>query len=207
MSTLYYISHPDVVLDPHVPVPRWPLSERGRARMRAALDLPWIPSLARIFCSDEQKALDGAEILGEGTGLPITVLHGLGENDRSSTGVLPPDEFQRVADAFFARPEESVRGWETASDAQRRIVAAIEEVFSLSEDEENVAVVAHGGVGALLLCHLKGAPISRAHDQPFPPPGSPPGSGGGHYYAFDRATRELHHDWRPIAPWKPDVSG
>jgi broad specificity phosphatase PhoE len=27
-----------------------------------------------------------------------------------------------------------------------------------------VAVVAHGGVGALLLCRLKGVPISRAED-------------------------------------------
>jgi hypothetical protein len=26
-----FIIHPDVVIDPHVPVPDWPLNERGRA--------------------------------------------------------------------------------------------------------------------------------------------------------------------------------
>lgn len=35
MSTrhLYFITHPNVLIDPTVPVPQWPLSERGLARM------------------------------------------------------------------------------------------------------------------------------------------------------------------------------
>ena len=32
----------------------------------------------------------------------------LGENDRSATGYLPKAEFEAMADAFFARPDESV---------------------------------------------------------------------------------------------------
>ena len=63
MSLVYYISHPDVVKDPAIPVPRWPLSERGRARMTALLARPWVATLGAIYCSDEQKALDGAGIL------------------------------------------------------------------------------------------------------------------------------------------------
>lgn len=41
------------------------------------------------------------------------------ENDRSSTGFLPPEEFEVVADAFFAQPGVSVRGWETAQPSGR----------------------------------------------------------------------------------------
>jgi len=32
---LYFITHPNVVVSRDVPVPRWPLSELGRERMRA----------------------------------------------------------------------------------------------------------------------------------------------------------------------------
>lgn len=28
-ATFYFITHPSVVIDPQLPVPRWPLSERG----------------------------------------------------------------------------------------------------------------------------------------------------------------------------------
>ena len=54
----------------------------------------------------------------------------------------------------------------------------------------DIAVVSHGGVGALLLCHLPGVPISRAADQP-------PGAGG-YVLAFDRTDWTLRHGWRPI---------
>jgi hypothetical protein len=36
------ITHPNVVISADVPVPRWPLSERGRERMRLGLQQPWI---------------------------------------------------------------------------------------------------------------------------------------------------------------------
>ena len=36
MPLIYYISHPDVVKDPAVPVPRWPLSARGGAGERGS---------------------------------------------------------------------------------------------------------------------------------------------------------------------------
>jgi hypothetical protein len=38
--TVYFITHPDVLIDPSVPVPEWPLSPRGRDRMVLALARP-----------------------------------------------------------------------------------------------------------------------------------------------------------------------
>jgi broad specificity phosphatase PhoE len=84
---------------------------------------------------------------------------------------------------FFRQPEESVRGWERAVDAQRRVVAAT---------DGDVAIIAHGGVGTLLLCHLSGLPISRDQDQPP--------TNGGNYFAFDQMTLRLIHGWRSITP-------
>jgi broad specificity phosphatase PhoE len=102
-----------------------------------------------------------------------------------------------VADTFFAYPQESVRGWERAVDAQRRIIGAVDRAIARSVGGD-VAIVSHGGVGALLLCHLKGLPISRGEDQP--------GAGGGHVYAFDAASRRLLSGWRRIedAEWVDD---
>ena len=47
-----------------------------------------------------------------------------------------------------------VRGWERAIDAQRRIVAAVEQVVLTAPKLGDVAIVSHEGVGTLLLCRL-----------------------------------------------------
>lgn len=189
--TVYFVTHPDVLIDPDVPVPEWPLSTRGRERMVRALALPWVAGIRAIWCSPERKARDGADILAGHLKLPVTELAGLGENDRSATGYLPRLEFEALADQFFANPGRSVCGWERAIDAQSRIVAAIDHVLAASVGRGgDVAVVAHGGVGTLLLCKLRDEEISREHDQPP--------NNGGNYFAFDARTRQLHHGWRAI---------
>jgi len=127
---LHFITHPEVVIDPAVPVPDWPLSAEGVRRMALALDRPWMSNLGAIFSSAERKATDAARIMAERFGLSIVIVERLVENDRSATGYLPKAEFEAVANAFFARPEESVRGWERAADAQSRVVAAVESILT-----------------------------------------------------------------------------
>lgn len=187
--TVHFITHPEVVIDPAVPVPDWPLSALGTRRMRLAAGRPWLAGVRSLFTSTERKATDAAGLLAGRLGIGPVTMEGLGENDRSATGYLPKAEFEAVADEFFARPEQSVRGWERAADAQRRIVGAVERAMVLAAAEGDIAIVSHGGVGALLLCHLKGVPISRDADQP---------GGGGHVYSFDRASRRLLTGWRRI---------
>lgn len=151
---------------------------------------PWLDGLAAVWSSGEQKALDGAAILAEALAIPHHVLAGLGENDREATGYLAQAEFEATADRFFAEPETSVRGWERAVDAQARILAAVTQVIQAHDSQGDIAIIAHGGVGTLLLCHLKGCPIRRSEDQPP--------TQGGNYFAFDAFSRTLHHGWRPI---------
>jgi len=85
---MYFITHPDVVIDPAVPVPQWPLSPRGRSRMQRLLSQDWLRQVEAIYCSTEQKAVDGALILSEATGIPFHQVSALGENDRVASGYL-----------------------------------------------------------------------------------------------------------------------
>jgi hypothetical protein len=121
----YFITHPDVVIDPVVPITQWPLSENGRLRMTKSLALPWTSNLTHILSSTEQKAIDGAEILSDALNIPHDIIPQLGENDRSATGFLPPTEFWDVVKDFFAHPDQSIRGWETAAHAQQRVLGAV----------------------------------------------------------------------------------
>jgi len=190
MRTLYFITHPNVVVSHDVPVPRWPLSELGKKRMRAGHAQPWLRDVTAVYCSTEQKAIDGAEILAQHRSLDFSRIEDLGENDRSATGFLPPDEFERVADEFFRFPDRSVRGWERAIDAQARVVRAVEEIAAKDKTSGAIAIVSHGAVGTLLYCHLAGEPIARRRDQPP--------NGGGNYYRFTLSPRAAHGWWHAI---------
>ncbi len=189
MSLLRYITHPNVAVDPTTPVPDWSLSDEGRRRARAMLDQPWVEAIERIVSSTETKAIETARILGNHLGITVEPRSGIGENDRTATGFVPPKEFEALADAFFARPTESVRGWERAIDAQQRITSGLADLLA-SDEAGDVAVIGHGGVGTLWYCHLTSQPIDRRHDQP----------GQGHFYTVDRADRAALHHWFPIDP-------
>ena len=187
MPELLVISHPEVVIDPAIPITDWPLSEAGRSRAAAFAASPFFAAVTQIWTSAERKAKDTAELLAAPGNLPVSVDPRLGENDRSATGFLPPAEFEAAADAFFAHPDTSFLGWERASDAQARIEAAIREIVS-RHDDGDLAVCTHGGVGTLLWCALKGVPISRCHDQP----------GQGHYWRAGLSDLKPIHGWQAL---------
>lgn len=185
MAKLWYVSHPEVRIDGAVPVPRWGLTDHGRARAEAMCHQPWIGDLDRLISSDETKAFELAAIVAEHRSLPIEVRASQAETDRSSTGFLPPDAYGPVSDAWFAAPSESPDGWETATAVQERVVQGLGDVL---DGDQNVMVAGHGGAGTLLWCHLSGEPIAAAQDQP----------GAGHYFTVDLATRRALHRWRPV---------
>ncbi|KQV84227.1 histidine phosphatase family protein [Rhizobium sp. Root1220] len=188
-----YITHPQVKIDPDVPVPKWGLSDLGAARAREAAERAWARQLRRIISSDETKAIETARMLASAPGIAVEITAGMHENDRSATGFLPPPEFEKAADWFFANPENSFRGWERAGAAQRRIVSAVESVLAGHDASQPIAFIGHGGVGTLLKCHLEGRPIGRDRDQP---------AGGGNLYCFSLADRRLSCEWTAIEAWQ-----
>lgn len=188
--SLYFVTHPDVVIDPSVPIERWPLSPRGLERMRRCAGQPWVDGLGALYCSDEQKAVDGAAVLAQATGLVPVVSAALRENNRSATGFLPPAAFRATVERFFAEPDTAVQGWTPAAVEQARIVAALERIIEETDGLGDVAVIGHGGVGALSLAHWRGMAISLRFDQP--------GADGGNVYRLSLPDRRVVHGWQLI---------
>jgi broad specificity phosphatase PhoE len=187
-----YVTHPQVTIDPRVPVPDWGLSPLGRSRTDEAARRPWVQGLARVVTSTERKAQETGAILARAAGVDPEIWPDLHENDRSATGYLPPEEFEAMADAFFTEPARSVRGWETAEAAQARILRAVEALLDSHPPERPLALVGHGAVGTLLWLALTNRPISRTADQP---------GGGGNLFAFRLRDRRPISGWVPFETW------
>lgn len=183
-----YLTHPQVRIDAATPVPSWGLSEVGRSRTEALAKTGWFSGTTQIIASGERKAIETAGIIAGALNVTFEVREAMHENDRSATGFLPPREFERIANQFFAEPHVSIRGWERAIDAQARIVREVEHVLVRNQPGD-VLFVGHGAVGTLLFSHYSSFAIDRAHDQP---------AGGGHYFALVKNGRRVLHTWRPM---------
>src|SRR5262249_47719619 len=120
MTLIRYLTHPQVNIDPAIPVASWGLSVVGRTRTEELANTMWLLGTTQIISSGEQKAIETAEIIARKLSVAVEVRKAMHEDDRSATGFLAPSKFEAVADQFFAQPFVSIQGWERAIDAQRR---------------------------------------------------------------------------------------
>jgi broad specificity phosphatase PhoE len=203
MAPVLYITHPEVTIDPAVPTPQWGLNEKGRARAEAFAARGLLPRGTQFFASAERKARDLAGILAAATGGAVTIDESFNENDRSSTGFLAGKQFEDAVEALFGQPDVSYRGWETARDAQNRIVAAVTAALAATAPEQNLVFCGHGCVGTLLKCALGQRPIALHEDQR-----RMAAPGGGNIITFSRDMR-LISDWQALEDFLafPDAGG
>jgi broad specificity phosphatase PhoE len=197
-----YVTHPEVRQDPAVPVPRWGLSDRGRARASAFAQHPLVRAATRIVSSRETKALELAGILAAVSGAPVDSGEAFNENDRTATGYVAPERFEQLADAFFARPDEPVAGWETARHAQQRIVGAFAATLVAHDAAQPIVFAGHGAVGTLLKCALAGRAIARAEDQR-----RVADPGGGNVLVIRLRDRALLRDWVSMEALPQQIAG
>jgi broad specificity phosphatase PhoE len=135
----------------------WKLSEKGRASCA-----PLAEALRRydprvLVCSEEAKAAETAELVAQSLGVPWETAPGLHEHDRSNVPHMRSGEFISTMEVVFRRPRQLVLGRETAAGALARFRNALDDVLERHGGEgDNVAVVSHGTVIALLLEHASG---------------------------------------------------
>ena len=146
-------SLPDIV--PDVPACQWALSEEGRLRCR------WLAKrLAEhdpgvIVTSLEPKAIETGQIVANLLDKPLETATGLHEHERRRVGFATQRQFEARVAALFERPDERVMGEETATQAQRRFVQAVNRAIA-RYPRGNIAIVAHGTVIALFAAQAAG---------------------------------------------------
>ncbi len=121
--------------------------------------------LRAIYCSDLARAVQSAEIIAEQFGLVPFRVADLRER---SFGIWEGMTFSEIKDQY---PKEfalwaqnplaySPIGGETTLAVRDRVIKVISEVIEKHAGEE-VAVVAHGGVNRIILCHILGIPLAN----------------------------------------------
>lgn len=195
-----YVTHPQVVMDPAVAVPRWELSELGRQRAERFAAHPLLAPVRRIVSSDEPKAFQLAATFAAAIGGAVESSEPYGEARR--TGFLDRDHFEQTLDSFYAEPDRSVDGWETARNAQSRIAGAVEVALDGHDLCRPIVFTGHGTVGTLLKCRFGERPISRDEDQR-----RMADPGGGNVFVFRLTDRLLLTDWLAMEALPVEIAG
>ncbi len=145
MRHLILVRHaqPQIVIG--VPAREWRLSDEGRAACLALAGrlAPFRPGA--LASSEEPKALETAQIVGDRLGVSVMPVAGLHEHERGPVRDLDQRRFEASVAAFFAHPQELVLGEETGEQARTRFTEAVEGIVR-THPGGDVVVVAHGTV-------------------------------------------------------------
>jgi broad specificity phosphatase PhoE len=181
-----YVTHPQVVMDPDVPTPRWQLDEVGLERARRFAAHALLAPVRRIVSSDEPKALQLATALAAGREVTVESSALFGETRRS--GYLDREAFERALDGLYGG--QPIAGWESAEAALTRMLSAVDAALAKHDLSQPIAFTGHGTVGTLLKCHYGRRALARGEDQR-----RMADPGGGNVFVFRLADRSLVTDW------------
>jgi broad specificity phosphatase PhoE len=105
-----YLTHLQVLVDPAKGIMDWSQSDLGRRRVVSLANTNTLDGTTVVISSAETKANETVRLLARAVGCRMVMREIIHENNRSSTGFLPPKEFEAVADKFFAYPDGCVSG-------------------------------------------------------------------------------------------------
>lgn len=191
---VHVVSHPEVQVDPAVPVPQWGLSDAGRARLRRLLEFPWARSAVLVASSAETKALQTARPSPRPAVARCTSTRSWGRTTAAARVSPRPRGSRRSPTPSSSNPGAACAGGRPrpppSSASCTPWTACSGERGSCPDPARTTSwvVATHGGVGTLLLCALRGIPVDRRHDQP----------GQGSWYRFDTVTGRVAEGWRRI---------
>lgn len=143
MPRLCLVRHTTPLIDPDRPAEEWDVGEDGRAQVTEIL--PTLEEVAAtiIVSSPAPKARITAEILSQGSGLPLQFDDNLKEQGLGTVPWFPDqDEFCAIVRDHFALPEQIILGTESSRAAAQRFDRVVK---GLIRDEIPV-LVSHGRI-------------------------------------------------------------
>lgn len=149
-----------------------PLSENGQRQMervaafvKESLAAGPGKGLEAVYSSDLSRARRSAEIVGRPYGLEPAIIPGLRERNFGIWEGMSFDEIRAKYPAeFSAWASDPLRyspmGGESTLGVRERVVSSLCEITGRHPDSP-VAIVSHGGVNRIILCHFLGMPLEN----------------------------------------------
>jgi len=154
---LLFVRHSAVEIRPDVPSSQWKLSTDGRSRCYQLIPRIKEYRPAIFITSQENKAKETGQIMADAMGVPWRTAENLHEHDRQGAPYLKSEvEFKQAIIDLFSQPEQLVFGRETAVQAFERFDKAVANILSTFEERNrtgDIAIVTHGTVITLFVCH------------------------------------------------------
>lgn len=124
-----------------------PLSEAGYASARALCEQLADYAITAIYSSPHRRVVETVAPLAERLGLEPRLIPDLRERELPPVGA---DEFERVVEETWRKPETSVRGGEPNAVARARGMAVMRDLIARHNDD-HIVVSTHGTLLALIL--------------------------------------------------------
>jgi broad specificity phosphatase PhoE len=140
-------------------------SSNDRAEADSGLRNFRTSGLRAVYCSDLARAARSAEIIAEPHGLIPVQLPALRER---SFGIWEGMSFLEIKEKYPVEFESwagnpleySPMGGESTIMVKERVIPELDGIVKKHGDEE-VAIVAHGGINRIVLCHILGMPLEN----------------------------------------------
>ncbi len=121
--------------------------------------------LSAVYCSPLSRALKSAEIITEPFGLKPIVIEDLRERSfgiwEGMTFTEIKEKYPQEFEAWAGNPlRYSPVDGESTVEVRERAVKAVDSLLS-NHNSEHIAIVAHGGVNRIILCHIMGIPLEN----------------------------------------------
>ena len=147
-----------------------PLSEKGVSQMEQVSKYiveKWGKGglMNAVYCSDLTRAIRSAEIVAEPHSLKPIITSSLRERNFGLWEGMSFDEIREKYplefDAWAGNPLKfSPMEGESTLTMRDRVIPAMSEIME-NHNKENIAIVAHGGVNRIILCHILGIPLEN----------------------------------------------
>ncbi len=143
-----------------------PLSEKGIKQVEhLSRYILRVVNLTAVYCSDLSRALKSAEIIAKPHSLSPIVVSSLRERNFGHWEGMSFDEIKVKYPQEFADWAENPMAFspvngETTLEVRDRVIDGFETIICANAGK-NIAIVAHGGVNRVILCHILGIPMEN----------------------------------------------
>lgn len=140
------------------------LTARGIEQVKLVAQELKSMGLQALYCSNEARAIESAQLISSETGIDAKILDGIEERNWGEFSGKPYSEIKPMLDGMTLEERYTFvpPGGESWKEAEERLISAVQKVT-----EENIgkviAIVTHGGSIRILMPHMLGAPLEETY--------------------------------------------